>query len=298
MDTILKEYIDYHVNSSRCRDIDPANDTLRYICDRFELNLEQRYWLAFLYACTYSPTTTYYIYNEFPDFENVDINRLQRWWVEKRQFLIFQTDRLRVKSSNQFVPAFDSYHTLMSGRTQHEFFSSLVVDGNTDLTYDKVYKAASQIFTFGRFTLFIYLEMLYVLTGLPLQPTILDLAEAESCRNGLALALGRNDLNTHRQDKKLAKDDLFYLQSEFGRVHDLIRSTGIEHTNIWNVETTLCAYKKFRLGKRYVGYYIDRAGKEIQQMSSTITNGVDWTPLWEFRKETYNHKLLKELWSK
>jgi hypothetical protein len=69
----------------------------------------------------------------------------------------------------------------------------------------------------------------------------------------------------------------------------------IEHTNIWNIETTLCAYKKWRMNKRYVGYYIDRSGLEIEQMSQAIRDGVDWTPLWEFRKETYNHNLLKEL---
>lgn len=294
----INDFLRYHINSSKVRDIDPANDTLRYICDRFELNLEQRYWLAFLYACTYSPTTTYYVYNEFPDYENVDINRLQRWWVSKKQFLIFQTDRLRIKSSNQFVPAFESYQQLMAGGTQHEFFTNLVVTDDPDATYDNVYKAASRIFTFGRFTLFIYLEMLYVLTGLPLQPTILDLSEAESCRNGLALALGRNDLNTHKQSKKLSRGDLQYLQSEFSKLHDLVKQQSIEHTNIWNVETTLCAYKKFRLGKRYVGYYIDRAGKEIEQMSKAIPQGVDWSPLWDFRKETYQHNLLKELWSK
>lgn len=65
-------FIDYHVQSSKAKDIDPANDCLKYVCDRFELNIEQRYWLSFLFATCYSATTVYYIYNEFPDYENVD----------------------------------------------------------------------------------------------------------------------------------------------------------------------------------------------------------------------------------
>ena len=42
-------YIDYHIESSKAKDIDPSNDCLKYLCDRFELNIEQRFWLAFLF---------------------------------------------------------------------------------------------------------------------------------------------------------------------------------------------------------------------------------------------------------
>lgn len=290
----LKKYIQYHVDSSRSRDIDPANDTLRYICDRFELNIEQRYWLAFLYACTYSPTTTYYIYNEFPDFENVDVNRLQNWWDSKKQHLIFQTDRLRVKSSNQFVNAYVSYRQLIGKQSQHEYFCGLCY-GNDDFNYDNVYKHTSSIYTFGRFTLFIYLEMLHVLTELPIIPTTLDLADAESCRNGLAFAFNRADLNTHGTERSLLKSEIQLLQSHFTELMGAIGELDIEHKSIWNVETTLCAYKKYILGKRYVGFYINRAGEEISKMQKAIPLGVNWTPLWEFRKETYHPRFLKEL---
>lgn len=295
METNLKEYLLYHSRSSKCKDIDPANDTLRYISNRFELNIEQRYWLAFLYACTYSPATTYYIYNEFPDFENVDVNRLQKWWESKKHLLVFQTDRLRVKSSNHFVPAFISYRNLIGNRTQDEYFSSLCAS-NSDANYANVYKGATNIFTFGRFTLFIYLEMLHVLTDLPIEPTTLELGEAESCRNGVAFAYNRRELNTHGKDKKLTKSELELLQDDFHDLMEIVQTLDIEHKSIWNVETTLCAYKKYRLGKRFVGFYIERAGKEITKMSKEIPSGIDWTPLWEFRKETYNHKLLHELW--
>jgi hypothetical protein len=80
----MVEYIDYHIQSSNAKDIDPSNDCLKYVADRFELNIEQRYWLAFLFATCYSATTVYYIYNEFPDYENVDVGRLQRWWDSNR----------------------------------------------------------------------------------------------------------------------------------------------------------------------------------------------------------------------
>ena len=282
----LIDYLNYHKESSIARDIDPANDALRYISDRFELNLQQRYWLAWLYSMTYSPVTTYYIYNEFPDYENVDVPRLERWWDKNRNNLIFQTDRLRVKSNNQFIKAFISYRDMVGG-SQSTYFRSLV-QPTPDLTYDNVMKNTGKFYTFGRFTQFIYLEMLNVLTGLPLEPTTLKLKDAESCRNGLVYAYGLDEYDTHGKDKKLTPTQLNHLQGLFLEVKDKIQDLNIEHKNIWNIETTLCAYKKHRLGKRYVGYYIERNRLELEKMSSTITEGINWRPLWEFRKETYD----------
>lgn len=290
----LTEYYQYHIESSVSRDIDPANDILKYISNRYELNIEQRYWLCFLYACTYSPTTTFYIYNEYPDYENVDVDRLQRWWDKNKHKLIFQTDKLRIKSNNQFIPAFLSYKEMLGGLSQQRFFNSLI-QSTPDMTYDNVFRQTGEIYTFGRFTLFIYLELLNVLTGLSLEPTTLNLKEAESCRNGLVYALNEPDLDTHGLNKKLTPSNYKYLQNKFLDVVEHIRGLDIEHKSIWNIETTLCAYKKHKLGKRYVGYYIDRGLVELKKMSSTITEGIDWDVLYQFRKETYDKKWLKEL---
>ena len=290
---LVSEYVEYHVQSSEAKDIDPANDCLKYVCDRFELNIEQRYWLAFLYACCYSGTTTYYIYNEFPDFENVDVNRLQRWWKNNKDKTVFQTDRLKVKSFDEFINIFKSYKSLLNGLTQEEYFSSLK-QPDRQMTYDNCYQDLMNIHYFGRFTMFIYLEMVNVLTGFDLEPTYLDLKNAESCRNGLVYALDEPNLNTHGNKKKLTQNQLGYLQYQLLVIKEQIKELPIEKRNIWNIETTLCAYKKYKLGKRYVGYYIERQRKEIEKMQNNVTDGVDWQVLWDFRKETYENKWLKE----
>jgi hypothetical protein len=57
-------------------------------------------------------------------------------------------------------------------------------------------------------------------------------------------------------------------------------------TDIWNVETTLCAYYKYLHGKRYVGFYRDRQMDEINIMEiNTRGSGVCWDVLHDFRKE-------------
>jgi len=286
-------YLEYHIKSSIAKDIDPSNDCLRYIANRFELNIEQRYWLAFLYATCYSATNVYYIYNEFPDFENVNVNRLIRWWNSNKNKTLFQTDRLRIKTQNKFVETFVSYSNLLNGKSQYEFFNSLK-QPTKQFTYDNCYKELMQIKNFGRFTMFIYLEMINVLTKYELEPTYLDLKNAESCRNGLVYHLGNYELDTHNNKKKLKPKHINYLQYKFQELHSEIKKLDIEHTNIWNIETTLCAFKKYNKGKRYVGYYIERQRKEIEKMSLNVKNGVDWSVLWDFRNETYDKKWLKE----
>lgn len=286
-------FIEYHVQSSKAKDIDPSNDCLKYISDRFELNIEQRYWLAFLFGTCYSSTTVYYMYNEFPDYENVDVGRLQRWWDSNKSKTIFQTDRLRIKSQNKFVETFVSYRDLLNGMSQKDYFDSLK-QPTRQMTYDNCYKVMSNIRNFGRFTMFIYLEMINVLTKYDLEPTYLDLKNAESCRNGLVYHLDKKELDTHGRDKKLSNNAIKYLQYEFLKLHKEIKGLEIDHTNIWNIETTLCAYKKYHKGKRYVGYYIERQRKEIEKIQESVNDGVDWSVLWQFRNETYNKKWLKE----
>jgi|TARA_R100000482_G_scaffold122540_1_gene70463 hypothetical protein len=289
----MVDYLTYHVESSKAKDIDPSNDALRYVADRFELNVEQRYWLAFLFGTCYSATNVYYIYNEFPDYENVDVGRLQRWWDTNRDRTLFQTDRLRVKTQNRFVETFVSYRDLLNGMTQEEYFEGLKQPTRQN-TYDNAFRDLSGIRNFGRFTMFIYLEMVNVLTGFDLEPTHLDLANAESCRNGLVYHLGKMELDTHGKKTRLTKKQLGYLQYEFQMLKSHVGTYDIAHRNIWNIETTLCAYKKYRRGKRYVGYYIERMRKEINKMEGNVPTGVDWSVLWDFRRETYDPKWLNE----
>ena len=232
------DYQTYHQQSLLAKDIDPSIICLRYIADRYELNIEQKYWIAFLYGTCYSAVTTFYIYNEFPDFECVDINRLKKWWDKNKNNLVFQTDRLRIKSNNQFVECFMSYKMLVKNNQQAYFKSD---------SWMEIYKKIERIKYFGRFSLFNYLDVLNRITDVNLKPTYLNMIEAESCRNGLAYAIGRLDL----VDKKITSQDAVFLHKEF------IALLKVAQGDIFQIETTLCAYKKYRKGKRYVGYYIE-----------------------------------------
>jgi hypothetical protein len=149
----------------------------------------------------------------------------------------------------------------------------------------------------GRFKLFLLLEAVHVVTGLPITPDAFPLEEAQSSRNGLCFALGRDDLlcgHDYPRDS-LDRAEMGWLHTKFMELLELMQKEFPNtRVDIWNVETTLCAYKKWHRGKRYPGYYIDRQGKEIQSMQENVQEGVCWEVLWQFREEAYDWNLLVE----
>ena len=154
----------------------------------------------------------------------------------------------------------------------------------------EIYNRILRIKFFGRFSLFNYLDVLNAITDIDSEPRHLNMLEAVSCRNGLAFSIERLDLMNHTSKKKLTGQELELLHNKFVQY---LRSKEIEG-NVFQIETTLCAYKKYRLGKRYIGYYIDRMYTEIKKIEKLVPDGVCWSVLWEFRKETFDKNYLKE----
>lgn len=302
----IADYIRYHVDSSRALDIDPQVEAIRYLCDRYELNEEQRLWLCFLFSTNYCVPTTYFMYNEFPDYQTVDVPRLERWWTANRDKLIFQTDRAWVRSRNQFVGVFESYRQHIrqwSGGSdlQAEALHNLLAEGQTPTERYALLLDRFDVAQFGRFTMFLYSELLYNIGGIPIGVQF-DIREAESSRNGLVFALGlENEAYTGRTGKTLPEDTIAVLNSGLRYIVSRIQELPINprHKTLWSVETTLCAYKKHVLrGSRWVGYYIERMRREIVKLQSSTGKraggGVSWLPLWQFRAETYDKRFLNE----
>lgn len=290
---IPAKYEQYHYESMEIGDIHPNYQMLRYICDRFDLTTEQRYWIAFLYATCYCGATTYYMFHEFPDFESVNIERLSRWWDANKQRLMFLSDRRWIRSKNKFYDVFLSYRRRVGRLTQEQLFRSFQTP-DLRYTYDRAWDELGGVYQFGRLTMPIYLEAIHTVTGYHMRPAGINLALADNCRNAVALAIGRPELNTYQSERKLSHSETVYLQGQFNNLVATMERDD-ERNNVWNIVTTLCAYKKYRYGKRWVGYYLDRQAGEIETMQSAITEGVNWRPLWEYRKETYRKKYLKEL---
>lgn len=292
---LFKQYYKLMMYSGDC---DPSYPTLNYLADRLESNQNQRYWLAFLYGATYSAPTSFFVFNEFPDPENVDMNRLNKWWENNKKRVDFQSDRKKFQNfggKQSFPTCVESFLKLTNGNPE-KIYSKFLATQNLEKRYEEVYDFSNKIVTFGRFTLFNFVEALNEITDLKTSPNVLDLRNATSSRNGLCYACNLpNQVELHHK-KALEPINFDLLQQNLVKLKDELQKECPElNVNFWNLETVLCAFKKLFWNDRYFGYYIDRQQEEILLMEKNVPEGIEWQILWDFRKEYFDNTLLGEI---
>lgn len=274
-------------------DCDPAVWMTNYLHQRYEHNIEQRLWFAWLYGNTYHLPTAWILMNEFPDFELATLDRLEQWNSANYKRLRYQTD---TKWNKGHLPAmFASYQRFIGpGNQQSAFRRYAQYDGAT--TFAALWEAVNrELYKFGRYSTWFYLQHLKHTVGLNLEPASLmlnDYAGSRSHRNGLLLALGRDGDVDAKQSA-----------AEYARLEDEARDILIEtrarfpslsqQADLFHMETALCSFKKiFRAHHgRYLGFYLDRQAEEIMQCQQDDWAGIHWDVLWQARQETLDGRL-------
>ena len=293
-----KEYFKtFYENEFEVGDIDPGIWMSNYIVDRMELNDEQILWFCFLFSITYQLPTAYVIINEFPDLENLGIERLNDWWDENQAKMPFQTDKLKQR---KFLPqTVQSYKELIEEfGSQKNFFDKLFSDdphSNFDILWDSTYKSIVQ---FGRFSVWNWAQSLKQIAGYKISPSTLFLGEsnAKSHTHGLCLAYGKDNwavkekVDGKSKYYKFSDEDKSFLNNETSELKKLINENIVDD---FMIETVACAFKKlFRdRDSRYIGYYLDRQSEDITK-TSEHWKGVDWKVLWDARKELLQKEYL------
>lgn len=255
-----------------------------------ELNIEQRYWVAWLYGNTYQLATAWVLANEFPDFENVDLQTLTDWNNTNYKRLRYQSDQ---KWQKGYLPQmFESYRSnvLKNSKTQQQFFENICSSNDPHKNFDNLYSyIVKNFYKFGRYSAWFYIQTLKETCGLNVEPRDLLLKDenTHTQRAGLCYSIGLDEL---AEDKQLNRDkeviELLDLVS-----FDIIKEMKEKHPELkcdmFLLETTLCAYKKtFREKKgRYLGYYLDRQYEDIKQVEDDGWVGIDWQLLWDGRNE-------------
>lgn len=286
----MQDFITYYFLMISLGDCDPSYPALQYIANKQQLNVQQRYWLAYLYSMSYCGPTAYYMFSEFPDYKNVEIKEINDWWNDKKSKLLFQTDRAKVKNFNKVPQMIKSYKEII-GQNQQNFYKNLIVEGNQEESYNNVYKATSKLFYYGRFSLFNLLQAINKLTQLPIKPPTLELKHAQSCRNGLCYALDELDMVTMHHTPSKQPIDYIILTKKLFELHDNLKALFPNFpVTYWNIQTVLCGYKKLYWNTRYLGYYIDRQQQEIIANEKNINQ----KDMWEFRQNYFFPEMLGE----
>lgn len=282
-------FIKWYHWSLKYKDCDPAIWLLNYLFNRYEHNLEQKYWIVWIYGTTYHLPTAWVIWNEFPDYELVDLERLNEWNNKNYHRLRYQTD---TKYNKGYLPQqFASYKKWIEHNNQSKTqmdklekynykFSALWQDVNKNL------------YKFGRYSTWFYLQTLNQCCGLKVFPDTLKINDyngSSSHRNGLCLAIGKDEWC----NKKLSNDMYKYLEYKAVQINDYVVKKYNIKTDLYNLETCLCSYKKLfrKTNGRYLGYYLDRQAEEIKKVENDNWHGIDWEVFWDARKETLEEPL-------
>ena len=234
------------------------------IADALELDLEQRYWLAWLNANTQNPVTSLLLLQAAPRRENwraaVD------FWRAHYGSLDWDTDRRYHKA--RFADAVEGYVKLTDcGCTlpQHAYY-------RRGFEWQAWWDAAFALPTMGRLSTWSYLEYLRILIGpnvVPDADTLMleDIPGSRSHRNGLCLVEGVEEWIVDKQLGRSGATDEIYRDPQrltyLGRRgHELFaeaqRRVDVGAANLLSFESALCTYKSWhKPNRRYPGVYND-----------------------------------------
>lgn len=264
-------------------DIDPAYPMLNYIFKEWNLSIEDRYWLCWLYGVTYAEATPLFIFLNFPNMPSTE--SLNAWHKNNWKNLLYGTD-YRYKKGH-LVSMYEDYLKLLNGLTQEEFFSKLCL-GTPEQNFENIWKSFGSLPRWGRYSLFLYTETLKRCMNLPIKCNNMFYKEAWSPFKGMCHALKREDLIG-----KNVPENIDFISKETDR---LIEQFNKKYPN-YNIdyhywETSLCAYRGMYEKKRYLGYYIDRFQENTLKMEKQTNTRFEI--IWKFREKELLHEFLGE----
>jgi hypothetical protein len=260
-------------------DCDPALYMMQYLFHRFEFNTEQKYWLCWLFANTYHLPTAWVMWTEFPDFENVGVDRLRQWELANKARLPYQKDQkwLRGRLADNFL-AYQENVYQEGDCTDQEHYWHMMGDHFPDAWSHLL---SPRFPRFGRYTAWFYLQALNECCGHKFVAPSLFLKDPSSKqpREGLMMASGFGDI----ESLESFASDLVVCAQEI-----LAGETLPVQPDRFSLETSLCAWSKMPRGSskgRYLGYYLDRVAEDINNTAKHDWSGIHWGALWESRNE-------------
>lgn len=275
-----------------------------YMFEKLGLTLEQKLWFVFINGCTQNVVTTWMIFKNFPNIEEITFDSFEEWHRANWRKLHYDIDRRYQKG--HMVEMWQNYMENLDGKTQVEFFSALAGTGNPEENFWNVWnKVITDFKWYGRLSTYSYLEYLKIV-GLDINCPSLFLYEKEgskSPRNGLCKVLGRDDLDWHKSNPTFGgygEDVLKWLEEES---HVLLNEAKerfkdkpfAPDVNFFTLESTLCCFKSwFRKNRRYPNVYNDMFYDRIVKMEEEDWGENDLSMFWDMRAKNLPEHLRME----
>lgn len=274
----IREFVEYHTNG----DGECNNIILKYYANKHDLTPQQRYDLAFLFSMCYSVPSAIIMLNACNSC--VQIEPL----ITVKPDIIFQSDRKYMRMKDNFERGVKYF--VENNSDYEKFKNDVCVEGWIGLA--QAIKKVESWVMFGRFGAFLFLETLLALEDVRVIDTTIKWAHGDTATSGIMNLFGKDsEANLFDKTNKLLikTEQLDYYLSV---VKTALKKAGCD-TNITEIETSLCAYRKFYKGTRYNGYYLDRMLEEIHNVEQEH-KGIA-KELYEGRCNNFNAKYLGEI---
>lgn len=222
---------------------------------------EQTYWYCLIFGMTYQTEMAWVIFNEFPNFWEIDLEKMQSWNVSNmaRQRYAKDCKYNKGRITDQVASMRD---LIGPSKSIAKFFEDLLVDGDENESFNRVYSTIKEkLYKFGRMTTWLVCQCLNETAGLPIRPTTMLAADPSSwsVRSGLMYAYNRDEMiEAKNKNVKITQVDVDWIN--FKEQELMARSLeflGPRHANTFThylLESHLCQYKKLMLGGDYAGH--------------------------------------------
>ncbi len=275
----MDEFVDYHIRG----DGECNNVVLKEWANVHCRTLQDKYELAYFFSITYCVESAIILFeNRSEIFLNIN-----SWASANKQNLVFQSDRKYIRMKDSFERCLKSFEAI---RSAEDFLAKVTENGIIVLSKAIPYVSSWEMF--GRFSAFLILETFVELTGIPVENYTIDWKQGNTATSGLLNVFGFDSVANYfdKTGRLLASVDMMDKM-----LRDLLKHVAAKggNTNITEVETSLCAYRKFYKGSRYNGYYLDRMLEEIIFLSAKYPDIS--RELLEIRRRCFDKKYLGEL---
>lgn len=287
----LEEFLRFAALMRDVEGRDPGAALLRSMGQRWEWTQEQSYWSGLLYAATGSAPLTYYLMHQFPDASLAQLDRLGEWWEQEGGGVCAGL----LGKKTDLVGLIGRYRKWIGGKPQSKRLEALWHQ-NPDKCYQR------HLESLGRLTglnVEAYLKALDRVTGYRLLPPAPALTTAPEISNGVAWVMGydRWVIGKGSRHPKRALPDLVItsLTQSLGALALEVKARERQRFNYWDFAEALALYDQQKRGQGWIGLSLDRLGEAIETMQQRVPVGVYWEALWEFRRETYPERWLREI---
>lgn len=231
--------------------VDGATDYCLLIpfAEEYNLTDDDRIYLAMLYGLCYSQTTVMRTFLRFPKLHDIKKEDIEQWWVTNKNYLYFNPDKRRIKSTNQYTVSILQLKQMFGKNIEKNIIKCIGKNYDFETFYNFILKKWKN---YGPMGAYLFFDAIYgLIPRLYKEPRALDWKQ-----RGHTVVEGMAHYCYLDEQIRTKKYNYPLFDKQVQQIHKKTKKPLVQ------IESTLCAYRKFFKGTRYPGYYADRMLEE------------------------------------